>query len=96
MTILTGKNFAITLIAGLLILANVENHASEIDSYLDNAIRTQLFEELKENVRHLYEDAVIIPAGARQDNNVHTGDLRFPVAARHAADVRPYRIGVVN
>ena len=96
MTILTGKNLAVTLIAGLLILASVENHASDIDSYLDNAMRTQVFEELKENVQRLYEDAVIVPAGGLQDNNVHTGSLGFPVAVRYATEMRPYRVGVVN
>ncbi|MCY4209838.1 MAG: hypothetical protein OXE97_02125, partial [Gammaproteobacteria bacterium] len=61
MNIFTGKTAAVALIAGLLIMANFENHASEIDSYLDNAMRTQIFEELEENVRRMYEDTAITP-----------------------------------
>ena len=61
MTILTGKTLAATLIAGLLVLASVENHADELDLYLDNTMRAQVFQELKNNVQRLYESTVVVP-----------------------------------
>ena len=47
MNILTGKTFAAAIIVGLLVLANVENHADELDLYLDDTMHTQVFQELK-------------------------------------------------
>ena len=96
MKILTGKTFAATLIAGLLVLANVENRADELDSYLDNAMRMQVFEELKENMHRLYEDKVIIPATNHEDDNLQVKGFGFPVANQGIAASDPHRIGVVN
>ena len=96
MKILTDKTFAATLIAGLLVLASVENRADELDSYLDNAMRTQVFEELKENMNRLYEDKVIIPATSYEDNNLQAKGFGFPVANRGSAIPNTHRIGVVN
>ena len=95
MNIFTGKNVAVALIAGLLILANVENQASEIDSYLDNTMRLQVLEELKENMKRLYEETGMLHT-APAYNSIRAGTIGFPVADRHAADVHSYRIGVVN
>ena len=96
MNILTGKTFAATLIAGLLILASVENRADDLDSYLDNAIRMQVFEELKENMQRLYEDKVIIPAKSDGDEDLQVNGLGFPVADRGNAVPYPVRFDVVN
>ena len=96
MKILTGKTFAVTLIAGLLVLASVENRADELDSYLDNAMRMQVFEELKENMQRLYESKAIIPATSREDNNLQVNGFGFPVANRGNAVPNTHRIGVVN
>ena len=95
MNILTGKNLAVVLIAGLLILANVENHADEIDSYLNNAMRAQVLEELQENMRRMYEDTGFIHTAVRRDS-ARAGSLGFPIAAQRTTDLRPYRVGVVN
>ena len=94
MNVLIGKTIAVTLIAGLLILASVENHASEIDSYLDNTMRTQVLEELKENVQRLYQDTPLVPTEVGQ--RARAGSPSFPVADRGAADVGWRRIGVWN
>ena len=96
MKFLTGKTFAVTLIAGLLVLANVENRAEELDSYLDNAMRMQVFEELKENMQRLYEGKVITPATSREDNNLQVKGVGFPVANRGGALRNTHRIGIVN
>ncbi|MDE0156963.1 MAG: hypothetical protein OXS28_15365 [Gammaproteobacteria bacterium] len=96
MKILTGKTFAIALIAGLLVLASVENRADDLDGYLDNAMRTQVFEELKENMRHQYEDKVVIPANSDEDENLRAKRFGFPVANQGIAASDPHRIGVVN
>lgn len=96
MKILTGKTFAITLIAGLLTLASVENHADELDSYLENAIRTQVFEELKENVQRLYEDAAIMPVKADRDENLQVERFGFPVANRGRGVIHPDPFGILN
>ena len=96
MNILTGKTIAITLIAGLLVLASVENRADDLDSYLDNAMRTQVFEELKENMQRLYEGKVIIPATYHEDDNLQVTGFGFPVANRGSTVPNTYRIGVVN
>ena len=96
MTILTGKTLAATLIAGLLVLASVENHADELDLYLDNAMRAQVFQELKNNVQRLYESTVVVPAEGNEDNDVRSERYEFPVAKRSAGFPRPYRSGVLN
>ena len=95
--ILTGKTFAATLIAGLLVLASVENHADELDSYLDNAIRTQVFQELKDNVQRLYEsNRLIVPTKGHKDQGVQAQRFGFPVANRGTGILQPYRFGVLN
>lgn len=96
MNTLTGKTFAATLIAGLLILTSVENRANDLDSYLDDAIRMQVSEELTENMQRLYEDKVIIPAKSDEDEDLQVNGFGFPVADR--GDAVPYllRFDVVN
>lgn len=96
MKILTGKTLAITLIAGLLTLANVENHADELDSYLDNAMRTQVFEELKANVQRLYEDAAVVPVRDSRDENLQVERFGFPVAKRGLEVMHPAPFGILN
>ena len=96
MKILTGKTFAIALIAGLLVLAYVENRAEELDSYLDSAMHMQVFEELKENMQRQYEDKVSIPANSDGDENLQAKRFGFPVANQGIAASDPHRIGVVN
>lgn len=94
---LTGKTFAATLIAGLLVLASVENHADELDSYLDNAMRIQVFQELTNNVQRLYEsNRLIVPTLGDKDQNVQTKRFGFPVANRVIGIPQPYRFGVLN
>ena len=95
MNILTGRTLAATLIAGLLVLASVENRADDLDSYLDDAMRTQVFEELKENMQRLYEDKVVIPAKSDEDKDLRAG-VGFPVADRGNAAPRTLRFDVVN
>ena len=80
MNILTGKNFAAALIAGLLVLASVENRADDLDSYLDDALRMQVYEELKENMQRLYEGEVIVPTGNGENENLRADRFGFPVA----------------
>ncbi|MCY4282215.1 MAG: hypothetical protein OXD47_09310 [Gammaproteobacteria bacterium] len=96
MNIFTGKTAAVALIAGLLIMANFENHASEIDSYLDNAMRTQIFEELEENVRRMYEDTAITPTEAVPDNAAGARSPGVPVADRNPTSRYLYRVGTLN
>ena len=96
MKILTGKTFATALIASLLVLASVENRADELDSYLDNAMRTQIFEELKENMQRQYEDKVAIPANSGEDENLRAKRFGFPVANQGIAASDPHRSGVLN
>ncbi len=96
MSIVTRKTAAVALIAGLLILTGVENHASELDSYLDNAMHTQIFEELEENVRRLYEDAAITPTEAAPDNAAGARSLGLPVAERNPTGRYLYRVGTLN
>ena len=96
MRILTGRTLAATLIAGLLVLASVENHADEVDLYLDNAMRAQVFQELETNVQRLYESAVIAPAKGNEDKDVRVERFGFPVANRSAGFPHPYRFGVLN
>lgn len=96
MKILTGKTFATALITGLLVLASVENRANELDSYLDDAIRTQVFDELKENMQRLYEDKVIIPAKSDEDESLQANGFGFPVADRGNAAPYPLGFEVVN
>ena len=96
MNILTGKTLAATLIAGLLVLASVENRADELDSYLDDAMRVQIFEELNENMQRLYEDKVIIPAKNAEDKDLQVNGFGFPVADRGDTDPYPLRFDVVN
>ena len=94
---LTGKTFAATLIAGFLVLASVENHADELDSYLDNAMRTQIFQELKDNVQRLYEsNRLINPTLGDKHQNVQATRFGFPVANRSTGIPQPYRFGVLN
>ena len=78
MNILTGKNFAAALIAGLLVLASVENRADDLDSYLDGALRMQVFEELKENMQRQYEDKASIPAKSDEDETLRARRFGFP------------------
>ena len=96
MTILTGKTLAASLIAGLLVLASVENHADELDLYLDNTMRAQVFQELKNNVQRLYESTVLVPAKGNEDKDVWVERYEFPVAKRSAGFPHPYRSGVLN
>lgn len=96
MKLLTGKTFAAAIIAGLLVLANVENHADELDLYLDDAMHTQVFQELKNNVQRLYESAVIAPVKGDEDKNVRAERFGFPVANRGNGFPYPYRLGVLN
>ena len=96
MNILIGKTFAIALIAGLLILASVENHADELDSYLDDAMHMQVFEELKENVQRLYSDGLIIPVNSDGNENLRVNSPGFPVANRDRAALDTLRFEVVN
>ena len=96
MRILTGKTLAATLIAGLLVLASVENHADELDLYLDSAMRAQVFQELKTNVRRLYESTIIVPVKGDEDKDVRAERFGFPVATRGTGVPHPYRLGVLN
>lgn len=96
MNILTGKNFAAALIAGLLVLASVENRADDLDSYLDDAMHVQIFEELKENMQRQYESKAIIPAKSDEDENLRARRFGFPVANQGIADPDPHRFGVLN
>ena len=96
MKILTGKTFATALIAGLLVLASVENHADELDIYLDDAMRTQVFEELKENMLRQYEGEVIVPADSDKHENLRAKRFGFPVANQGIAASDPHRFGVLN
>ena len=96
MTILTGKTLAASLIAGLLVLASVENHADELDLYLDNTMRAQVFQELKNNVQRLYESTVVVTAKGNKDKDVRAERYGFPVANRSAGFPQPYRFGALN
>jgi hypothetical protein len=96
MNILTGKNFAAALIAGLLVLASVKNRADDLDNYLDDAMRMQVFEELTENMQRQYEGKAIIPAKSAEDENLRARRFGFPVANRGIADPDPRRFGVLN
>ena len=96
MNILTGKTFAAAIIAGLLVLANVENHADELDLYLDDTMHTQVFQELKNNVQRLYESAVITPVKGDGDKDIRGERFGFPVANRGDGFTHPYRLGVLN
>ena len=96
MNILTGKTLAATLIAGLLVLASVENHADELDLYLDSTMRAQVFQELKNNVQRLYESTIIVPVKDDEDKDVRAERFGFPVANRGTGIPHPYRLGVLN
>ena len=96
MKILTGKTLAATLIAGLLVLASVENHADEIELYLDSTMRAQVFQELKNNVQRLYESTIIVPVTDDEDKDVRAERFGFPVANRGTGFPHPYRLGVLN
>ncbi len=99
MTFITGKNVAVALIAGLLVLATVENHAGEIEFNLDEAIRAQVFEELKDNVQRLYEgDWLIVTAEDDKNVNGRTTWTRFPVAnqAHGVTGQYPGGLGLFN
>ena len=96
MNILTGKTLAVTLIAGLLVLANVENRADELDLYLDDAMRMEVFQELKNNVQNLYESAVIVPVQGGERQDVHAERYGFPVANSGAGIAHPARPGALN
>ena len=96
MNILTGRTLAATLIAGLLVLASVENRADDLDSYLADAMHMQVFEELKENMRRLYEDKAIIPAAGDEDKDLGVNGVGFPVADRGNAVPYPLRSNVLN
>ena len=97
MKTLTGKTFAITLTAGLLALASVENHADELDLYLDDAMRTQVFEELKVNVQRLYEgDWQVRPVHGAGNVYPQAQRLGFPVAGQGSAASGPQWFGVLN
>ena len=96
MNILTGKTFAAALIAGLLVLASVENRADNLDSYLDNALRMQVFEELKENMQRLYEDDAVVPADAGGNERLNADRFGFPVANQGVAVRHPHGFDVLN
>ena len=97
MKTLTGKTFAITLTAGLLALASVENHADELDLYLDDAMRTQVFEELKVNVQRLYEgDWQVRPVHGAGNEYLRVKRFGFPVANQGSAAPNPQWFGVLN
>ena len=83
MKTLTGKTIAATLIAGLLVLASVENHADELNSYLDDAMRTQVLQELKDNVQRLYESKwLAVPTKRDVGENVLAKRFGLPGASR--------------
>ena len=97
MKTLTVKTLAVSMIAGLLVLANVENHADEFDLYLDDAMHAQVFEELKVNVQRLYEgDWLIDPAHGDGNEYLRAERFGFPVADRGTGLTYPYRFGVLN
>ncbi len=97
MKILTGKTFAAAFIAGLLLLASVENHADELDVYLDNAMHTQVFQELKNNVQRLYEGNWLIePVKGDKGEYARGKHFGFPVANQGTGLTHPYRFGVLN
>ena len=97
MKILTGKNLAAALVAGLLVLASVENRAGELDLYLDDAIRTQVFEELKVNVQRLYEgDWRVNPVQGNGSEYPRAQRIGFPVAGRGDGLARPVGFNVLN
>ena len=97
MKTLTGRTIAATLIAGLLVMASVENHADELDSYLDNAIRTQVFQELKDNVQRLYESKwLAVPTKRDVGENVQANQFGIPVANRGIGYPHPHRLGILH
>ena len=97
MKTLTGKTIAATLIAGLLVLASVGNHADELDSYLDDAMRTQVFQELRDNVQRLYESKwLAVPTKRGVGENVQEKRFGFPVANRGIGFPHPHRFGILN
>ena len=96
MNILTGKTFAAAMIAGLLVLASVENRADDLDSYLDNALRMQVFEELKENMQRLYEGEAVVPAGSDEHERLRAERFGFPVANQGIAVPNPHGFDVLN
>jgi hypothetical protein len=97
MKTLTGRTIAATLIAGLLAMASVENHADELDRYLDNAMRTQVFQELKDNVQRLYESKwLAVPTKRDVGENVQTKRYGIPVANRGIGYPHPNRLGILN
>ena len=97
MKILTGKNLAAALVAGLLVLASVENRAGELDLYLDDAMRAQVFEELKVNVQRLYEgDWQVNPVQGYGGEYPRAQRIGFPVAGRGDGLARPVGFNVLN
>ena len=97
MKTLTGRTIAATLIAGLLVMASVENHANELDSYLDNAMRTQVFQELKDNVQRLYESKwLAVPTKRDVGENVQANQFGIPVANRGIGYPHPHRLGILH
>ena len=97
MKTLTGRTIAATLIAGLLVMASVENHADELDSYLDNAMRTQIFQELKDNVQRLYESKwLAVPTKHDVGENVQANQFGIPVANRGIGYPHPHRLGILH
>ena len=94
---LMGTAFSTTVIAGLLLLVSVENHADELDLYLDNAMHTQVFQELKDNVQRLYEGNWLIdPVNGDESEYARAKHFGFPVANRETGLTLPYRFGVLN
>ena len=97
MKILTCKNLAAALVAALLVLASAGNHADELDLYLDDAMRTQVFEELKVNVQRLYEgDWQANPVRGNGSEHLRAQRIGFPVAGRGSDLARPYGFNVLN
>lgn len=96
MNILTGKTLAAAVIAGFLVLASVENRADELDLYLDDAMRTEVFQELKNNVQSLYESTLTVPVQGGEQQDAHSERYGFPVANSGAGLALPGRSGTLN
>ena len=99
MKLVNSKNIAAVLIAGLLVLAAAENHAGEADFNLDEAIRIQVFQELENNVRRLYESGrLLVPVEKNEDLSGQTARTGFSIVIRKPDVITtlPGRVGVFN
>ncbi len=99
MKLINSKNIAAALIAGLLVLATVENHAGETDINLDEAIRAQVFQELENNVRRLYESSrLLVLIKKNEDLSGQTARTGFSIVTRKPDVITtlPGQVGVFN